>query len=49
MLANLAFKTSLAVAIGGRTLGAKVLGGMGAVAIGLISGMAWRALWAPGL
>ncbi|WP_114649613.1 MgtC/SapB family protein [Pseudothauera hydrothermalis] len=49
MLANLAFKTGLAVAIGGRALGAKVLGGMGAVAIGLIGGMAWRALWAPGL
>lgn len=49
MLANLVFKTGLAVAIGGRALGAKVLGGMGAVAIGLIGGMAWRALWAPGL
>jgi len=49
MLANLVFKTALAVTIGGRALGEKVLGGMGAVAIGLIGGMAWRALWAPGL
>ncbi len=49
MIANLAFKTALAVVIGGRALGLKVLGGMGAVAIGLAAGMAWSALAATGL
>ncbi|THF66144.1 MgtC/SapB family protein [Pseudothauera nasutitermitis] len=49
MVANLAFKTGLAVVIGGRALGRKVLGGMGAVAIGLALGIAWSAIGAPGL
>jgi uncharacterized membrane protein (DUF4010 family) len=43
MLANLAFKTVLAVAIGGRPLGLEVLAGMGAVALGLLLGLGWSA------
>lgn len=44
MAANLSFKTIMAVGIGGRALGLKVLGGMGAVAIGLMLGIGWHAL-----
>ncbi|THF63492.1 MgtC/SapB family protein [Pseudothauera rhizosphaerae] len=49
MLANLGFKTGLAMVIGGRELGLKVLGGMGAVGIGVLGGIAWSALGAQGL
>lgn len=41
MFANLSFKTGLAVIIGGRPLTRRVLLGMGAVGIGLLSGVAW--------
>lgn len=44
MVANLAFKTTVAVVVGGRALGFKILGGMGAVGIGLACGIAWHAL-----
>lgn len=44
MVANLSFKTVMAVVIGGRALGVKVLAGMGAVAVGLILGIGWHAL-----
>ena len=43
MLANLVFKTVLAVAIGGRPLSLEVLAGMGAVALGLLLGLGWSA------
>lgn len=49
MLANLAFKTGLAIVIGGRVLGLRILAGMGAVAVGLALGIGWSALAAPGL
>ena len=49
MTANLAFKTTMAVVIGGRALGLKLLLGMGAVAVGLAAGMGWSALQAGGL
>jgi len=49
MIANLVFKTVLAVTIGGRQLGAKIVGGMGAVGLGLAAGIAWRALSGTGL
>lgn len=44
MLANLSFKTMLALSIGGRELARPVLSGMGAVAIGLGLGIAWTLL-----
>lgn len=44
MVANLSFKTVMAVVIGGRALGTKVLAGMGAVALGLVLGIGWHAL-----
>jgi len=47
MIANLAFKTGIAVVVGGRPLGTKILGGMGAVAAGLGGGIAWLAMF-PG-
>lgn len=49
MFANLGFKTAMAVAIGGRPLGAKVLIGMGAVGMGLLAGIAWSARVPGGL
>ncbi|MCC4116025.1 MgtC/SapB family protein [Aromatoleum toluclasticum] len=47
MIANLVFKTGIAVVVGGRPLGMKILGGMGAVAAGLGGGIAWLAMF-PG-
>lgn len=44
MISNLVFKTGIAMVIGGRPLGLKILGGMGAVAVGLGGGIAWYAL-----
>lgn len=44
MIANLSFKTAMAVGIGGRNLGKKVVIGMGSVALGLGAGIAWHAL-----
>lgn len=44
MVANLTFKTVMAVVIGGRALGAKVIAGMGSVAVGLVLGIGWHAL-----
>lgn len=44
MLANLGFKFAMAVVIGGRELGVRVLSGMGAVAVGLALGIGWSAL-----
>lgn len=44
MVANLTFKTVMAVVIGGRALGVKVLAGMGSVAVGLVLGIGWHAL-----
>lgn len=44
MIANLAFKTGIAVVVGGRPLGLKILGGMGAVGTGLACGIAWHAV-----
>lgn len=49
MLANLAFKSTMAVVIGGRVLGLQLLLGMGVVAVGLTAGMGWSALHAGGL
>lgn len=49
MLSNLGFKTALAVVIGGRSLGARVIAGMGAVGIGLVVGLAWTTLGSDGL
>lgn len=49
MLANLGFKFALAVVIGGRELGMRVLGGMGAVALGLALGIGWSMLQGSGL
>lgn len=49
MLVNLGFKTTVAVVVGGHGLGWKVLGGMGAVAVGLIAGIGWSALAPAGL
>lgn len=43
MLANLTFKSSLAFALGGRTLGQRVVGGMLAVGTGIAVGIAWLA------
>lgn len=47
MIANLVFKTGIALVVGGRPLGMKILGGMGAVAAGLGGGIAWLAMF-PG-
>ncbi len=44
MIGNLGFKLGMAVAIGGRALGLKAATGMGAVALGLGSGMVWVGL-----
>lgn len=44
MIANLSFKTAMAIAIGGRVLGKKVIAGMGSVALGLALGIGWHAL-----
>ena len=41
MIANLAFKTGLAIFIGGRPLARRVLGGMVAAGVGLAAGLAW--------
>lgn len=41
MLANLFFKSMMALAIGGRTVAMKVLPGMAAVGLGLAAGMLW--------
>jgi uncharacterized membrane protein (DUF4010 family) len=43
MLANLVFKTGMAMVIGGRTLGSKVIVGMGSIALGLLIGIGWAA------
>jgi len=43
MIANLTFKTGLAVSIGGHPLGRRVLAGMAAVGIGLAGGLVWMA------
>lgn len=44
MLANLIFKTGIAVSVGGRGLGMQILGGMGAVGVGLLLGIGWHVL-----
>ena len=49
MFSNLAFKTGLAIVIGGAALGKRVLGAMAAVALGLVAGIGWSALGAPSL
>lgn len=49
MISNLVFKTGIAVVVGGRPLGLKILGGMGVVAAGLGAGIAWHAVSAGGL
>jgi uncharacterized membrane protein (DUF4010 family) len=49
MFANLVFKTGIAVSVGGRKLGLQILGGMGAVGIGLLAGIGWHAVQASGL
>lgn len=49
MIANLVFKTGIAVVVGGRPLGLRILGGMGAVAAGLAGGIGWHALSAGSL
>lgn len=49
MFANLGFKTGMAVVIGGRMLGLRVLAGMGAVAAGLLAGLGWSAFAPTGL
>jgi len=49
MLSNLGFKSAVAVAVGGRALGWRILGGMGAVAVGLAAGVAWHVLSAASL
>ncbi|GLT21428.1 membrane protein [Zoogloea oryzae] len=43
MLANLAFKSTLAFTLGGSILGRRVVGGMLAVGAGIASGIAWLA------
>ena len=43
MLAKLAFKTMLAVAIGGRSPSLQVFAAMGAAALGLRLGLGWSA------
>jgi len=43
MIANLSFKTGLAISIGGRPLGRRVLTGMAAVGVGLAAGLVWVA------
>lgn len=49
MFANMVFKTGIAVAVGGRGLGLQILGGMGAVAAGLLIGIGWHAAAPSGL
>lgn len=49
MFANLGFKAAMAIAIGGRPLGARLLVGMGAVGVGLLAGIAWSAFAPTGL
>lgn len=49
MFANLGFKLVLAIVIGGRPLGARLLVGMGAVGAGLLAGIAWSAFAPTGL
>lgn len=49
MLANLGFKTAMALVIGGRPLAARVLPGMMVVGLGLGAGMGWSALQAASL
>ncbi len=41
MIANLSFKTGMAVFIGRRSLGRRVLGGMLAAGVGLVAGLLW--------
>lgn len=48
MLANLGFKTTLAIGIGGGGLGRRIIAGMGATGGGLAAGIAWCALRAAG-
>lgn len=49
MFANMVFKTGIAITVGGRALGMQILGGMGAVAVGLLVGIGWHALGPTGL
>jgi hypothetical protein len=49
MLANLGFKTAMALVIGGRPLAVRVLPGMMVVGLGLGAGMGWSALQAASL
>lgn len=49
MFANMVFKTGIAIMVGGRGLGMQILGGMGAVAVGLLVGIGWHALGPSGL
>lgn len=49
MLANLAFKSTMAIAIGGRALASRIVGGIGVVALGLAAGIGWHALSPGGL
>jgi len=49
MLANLCFKTAMALVIGGRPVATKILPGMGAVGLGLAGGMMWMLFGAGGL
>jgi len=49
MIANLGFKTVLAVALGGQELGKRISRGMSAIGLGLAAGTAWLALSGTGL
>lgn len=49
MIANLAFKTTLAVSVGGRSVAKRVLAAMVAVGLGLGGGLVWMSLGGAGL
>lgn len=49
VIANLAFKSAVAVIVGGRALALKIAAGLGAAALGLAAGIVWHVLPGGGL